>query len=178
MRRSVYTLRVLPFYNAPFLRSSIAQIRPGEGPFCIFREIWRLAQSDGFRFVKVGWVLAMKAPFLFWSEETGLTCPTPRRSLYTPPVHPCPLQRTRNDGTRQAAGQTVLDAKQGAHTRTLHRSALDTRPPRHADRTSGVCWRAWSASGKVYNFGRYIYTHLYLYFLCKALDYSDINDII
>lgn len=39
-------------------------------------------------------------------------------------------------------------------------------------------WAACNVSGKVYNFGRYIYTHLYMYFLCKALDYSDINDII
>nr|DAG23298.1 MAG TPA: hypothetical protein [Caudoviricetes sp.] len=26
----------MPFYNAPFLRSSITQIRPGEGSFCYF----------------------------------------------------------------------------------------------------------------------------------------------
>lgn len=134
----------------------------------------------------IGWVsfceggvgVCNESAFFILVGGDGTHLPHPRRSLYTPPVHPCPLQRTRNDGTRQAAGQTVLDAKQGAHTRTLHRSALDTRPPRRADRTSGVCWRAWSVSGKVYNFGRYIYTHLYLYFLCKALDYSDINDII
>lgn len=48
--------------------------------------------------------------------------------------------------------------------------------PRRANRTGGA--ETWSVSGKVYNFGRYIYTHLYLYFLRKALDCSDINDII
>nr|DAK96120.1 MAG TPA: hypothetical protein [Caudoviricetes sp.] len=34
----------MPFYNAPFLRSSIAQIKPREGSFCIFRKIWNIAQ--------------------------------------------------------------------------------------------------------------------------------------
>jgi hypothetical protein len=51
-------------------------------------------------------------------------------------------QRTRNDGTQQEAGQTVPKpgrantradhARRGTHARTLdtlHRSALDTRPP-------------------------------------------------
>lgn len=55
-------------------------------------------------------------------------------------------------------------------------SSAPGRWPRRANRTGGA--ETWSVSGKVYNFGRYIYTHLYLYFLRKALDCSDINDII
>lgn len=64
----------------------------------------------------------------------GHDLPHPRRSLYAPPVHPCTLQRTRTDCTRQAAAQAVPNARQTMHTGihaqtldTLHRSALDAR---------------------------------------------------
>ncbi len=95
------------------------------GLFCIFRNFWRLAQSDRFCFVKVGWVLAKKVPFLFWSEETGLTTPT-RASGPIPPGWP---QRTRTDCTAQAAAQTVPDASQIAHSKPrtdTHAQTLDT----------------------------------------------------
>lgn len=111
-------------------------------PFCIFRKIWRLAQSDMFRFVKVGWVLVMKVPFLFWSEEMGLTTPTPgaacipRRWRPQPPAHPDRLHSTgsRADHAKTRAGKyqdrPCKAQRTGAHARTpdtLHLSAPDTR---------------------------------------------------
>jgi len=48
----------------------------------------------------------MKAPFLFWSEETGLTTPTRASGPIPPRWRPRP-QRTRNDCAAQATGQTV-----------------------------------------------------------------------
>ena len=53
----------------------------------------------------------MKAPFLFWSEKTGLTAPTPRLSPYTPPVEaPAPAhpERLYITGSREdRAGQII-----------------------------------------------------------------------
>lgn len=69
--------------------------------------------------------MAKKVPFLFWSEETGLTAPT-RSSGPIPPRWP---QRTRTDCTAQAAAQTVPDASQTAHSKPrtdTHAQMLDT----------------------------------------------------
>lgn len=65
----------------------------------------------------------------------------------------------------------------GRWTRCTGLHPMPDRPHRADWDGAGLdCLR--SVSGKVYNFGRYIYTHLYLYFLSKPLDYSDIYDII
>ena len=129
MRRSVYTLRVLPFYNAPFLRSSIAQIRPGEGSFFIFWKIWRLAQSDGVWFVRMRWVF-----FIFSVVErlTGLgwaAAVYPAGVLLHPsapgtPAHhrqqgrPCQMQ-----GKPRKARHTRPDAGHAAPACTLYQTA-------------------------------------------------------
>ena len=138
---------------------------------------------------KRGWVAFdttfENAFFEFFLCEMSTTAP-PARPLYPSGGDPSP-QRTRTDYTAQAAAQAVPDARQtmtrtGTHARmldTLHRSALDTRqaaPGRSGRRRGLGC--LCSVSGKVYNFGRYIYTHLYLYFLSKSIDCSDIYDII
>lgn len=98
-------------------------------------------------------MLAKKVPFLFWSEETGLTAPT----LASGPIPPRWPQRTRTSYTSQAAAQTVQDAGQttprtDTHARTLdtlHRSALDTRQAARGRSVRRRGWRAWSVSETV-----------------------------
>lgn len=107
--------------------------------------------------MKVGWVLAKKAPFLFWSEETRLTCPTPG-------VPYMPLRCTPAHSS--APGTTVQHRKQGrpckARCTGLH--SIPDRPHR-ADRDDGGRWRAGSVSGKVYNFGRlFLSIFIWIYF--------------
>lgn len=78
--------------------------------------------------MKVGWVLARGTPknaFFLGFGIGGHDLPHPRRSLYAPPVHPCTLQRTRTDCTRQAAAQALPDARQAIRTGTYART-LDT----------------------------------------------------
>ena len=67
------------------------------------------------------------------------------RRLYTPPVHPCTLQRTRTDCTRQAAGQTAPNARRrprkarhtpGRWTRCTGLNSIPDRT-RRADHTGG-----------------------------------------
>lgn len=102
---------------------------------------------DGFWFVKKGWVLAMKAPFLFWSEETGLTCPTPGVP-YMPfrctPAHSSAPGTTAHDRQQGRPGQ-MQDRPRHAPTHTPKRwtrcTGLHSIPdrPRRDDRDdSGV----------------------------------------
>ena len=61
-------------------------------------------------------MLAARTPkntFFFEEFYRGHHLPHPRRGLYTPPVHPYPLQRTRADCTAQVAGQAVRDDRDG-----------------------------------------------------------------
>lgn len=133
----------------------IAQSRLRKGPFCIFWNFWRLAQSDRFRFVKVGWVLAMKAPFLFWSEETGLTCPTPgapciprRRPPASSSTHGTPAHHRQQGRPCQMQGRPC----KARHARTdAAPSAHDTRqatPGRSGRRR----WRACACMLRVQRF--------------------------
>lgn len=113
----------------------IAQSRLRKGPFCIFWNFWRLAQLDGFWFVKKGWVLVRgtpKTPFLFWSEETGLTAPTRASGPIPPRVTPAHPERLHST---QAAGQTT----QG----TTHTPGRWTRRAGQIVPAAGY-WRAWS----------------------------------
>lgn len=79
--------------------------------------------SENLETCTIGWVLICEdgvgvgneSAFFILVGGDGAHLPHPRRSLYAPPVHPCPLQRPRNDGTRQAAGQTGPDARQTTH---------------------------------------------------------------
>lgn len=87
-------------------------------------------------------------------------------------------QRTRTDCTRQAAAQAVPDARQttprtDTHSQTLgtlHRSALDTRPPRGGDRTGGGCWMVGSVSDRARPNGQKIKTYKYVIMLRVQLD--------
>lgn len=75
------------------------------------------------------------------------THPHPRRSLYTPPVHPRPLQRARNNNTQQAARQTTQGTihTPGHWTRCTGLHSIPDRP-RGAIGTAAERWRAWSVS--------------------------------
>ena len=89
-------------------------------------------------------MLAKKAPFLFWSEVTGLTCPTPGVPCIPRRWSPSP-QRTRTDCKLQAAGQAVPEPGQTIQG-TAHRPGRWTRctglltipdKPRRVDRDGG-----------------------------------------
>lgn len=112
--------------------------------------------SENLETCTIGWVLICESGVGVGNESAffilvggdGTHLPHPRRSLYAPPVHPCPLQRTRNGYTAQAAGQTVPDARQttqgtthtpGRWTRCTGLHSIPDRP-RRADRTGGGCW--------------------------------------
>jgi hypothetical protein len=131
----------------------------------------------------IGWVLICEggvgvgneSAFFILVGGDGAHLPHPRRSLYALPVHPCPLQRTRNDGTRQAAGQTGPDARQTTHKArhthpdTEHVTPVCTRyQAGHAGQivpASGR-WTACNASGKVYIFGRlFLSIFIWIYFV-------------
>lgn len=66
--------------------------------------------------------------------------PHPRLSPYTPEVEtPAPAHPEQ----RHTTGSSADHARHNTHARmpdTLHRSALNTRPPTRADRTGGGCW--------------------------------------
>ena len=141
------------------------------GLFVFFRNFWILAQSDGFRFVKVGWV------FFIFSVVTGLTV-WGRAAAICPagaPLHP------------SAPGQTAQHRQQGrpcqnqggASTRADH-ARHDTRPG--AGHAAPVCTRyqtghagqiipeAGSVSGKVYNFGLSILSIFIWICFVKSID--------
>ena len=74
--------------------------------------------SENLETCTIGWVLVCEGgvgvgegnpenAFFILVGGDGTHLPHPRRSLYTPPVHPRQLQRTRNGYTSQAAGQTT-----------------------------------------------------------------------
>ena len=82
-------------------------------------------------------------------------------------------QRTRTDCARQTAGQAVPEPGQTmqetAHTpgRWTRCTGLHSIPdrPRGVDRNGCGRWRAWSVSGKVYNFGRlFLSIFIWIYF--------------
>ena len=105
--------------------------------------------------MKVGWVLAKKAPFLFWSEETGLTTPHQGLRPHSPrvtPAHPDGLHitgsrtgraRTRagNQGRPRKARHTRLDAGHAAPVYTRYQTGNARQIVPEAGR-----WRAWSVS--------------------------------
>lgn len=98
-----------------------------------------------------------KTPFSLKNFIAGMTHPTPRRSLHTPPVettapaHPGGLHRTGSSAGRARckADHARSRPRTGTHARTLdtlHRSALDARQAARGDLDSGGRWRTWSVS--------------------------------
>ncbi len=118
-------------------------------------------------------MLAKKVPFLFWSEETGLTCPTPGvpyMPLRCTPAHSSAPGTTAHDRQQGRPGQMQdrPHTRHDTHTRTLntlHRSALDTRQTAPGRSYRRRCWSVSSVSGKVYNFGRlFLSIFIWIYF--------------
>lgn len=99
----------------------------------------------------------MKAPFLFWSEETGLTCPTPGvpyMPLRCTPAHSSAPGTTAHDRQQGRPGQMQdrPHTRHDTHTRTLntlHRSALDTRQAAPGRSHRRQRWMAGSVSETV-----------------------------
>lgn len=105
--------------------------------------------------------------------------PTPPLALPVYPAGaplptPAHLDRLHSAGNRAGRARCKADhARHGTHARTLgtlHRPALNTRPPTRADRNGAGRWIAWSVSGKVYNFGRlFLSIFIWIYF-AKSID--------
>lgn len=101
--------------------------------------------SENLETCTIGWVLiceggvgiGKESPFLFLSEETGLTIPTPGSPHIPRRWRPKP-QRTRNDCTRQAKAQEVPKPGQTS-TRAGH-----TRQCAHLDVLHGCTGQIWT----------------------------------
>lgn len=126
-------------------------------PLADYNTIWApkgvfLYFSENLEICTIGWVsfcengvgVGKESAFFILVGGDGTHLPHPRRSLYAPPVHPCPLQRTRNDCARQGVAHGVPEPGQTTQgTTTLGRWARCTGPhlmpdrPRRADRTGG-----------------------------------------
>ena len=83
--------------------------------------------------------------FYFFGGD-GIHLPHPRLSKYTPEVE--------TPAHSSAPGRLAHHRQQGR--------------PRRVDLDGGGLGCLRSAFGKVYNFGRYIYTHLYMYFFVQS----------
>lgn len=120
--------------------------------------------------------------FEFFLREVSTT-PPPARPIYPAGGDPCPLQRTRNGYTAQAAAQAVpepgRDKYQGRPCkaqRTPERWTRCTGPhsipdrPRRVDRNGGGCWRVGSASETVQIWTQRSGSKIYLIFeyICCA----------
>lgn len=111
----------------------------------------------GFRFVKVGWVLATQTPksaFFFEKFYRGHDPPHPRRSLYTPPV------------------ETQAPSAPERWTRCAGLHPIPDRP-RWADQDGAERWRTWGASDRARPNGQKYCKQKYSFFMCKPLDKSN-----
>ena len=110
--------------------------------------------SENLETCTIGWVLICEdgvgvgneSAFFILVGGDGAHLPHPRRFLYTPPVHPCPLQRTRNDCARQTVKQTMQGTTHARTLDTLHQSAIATRQATRVDQDFAGRWRAWNVS--------------------------------
>lgn len=116
----------------------------------------------------------MKAPFLFWSEETGLTCPTPgapciprRRPPASSSTHGTPAHHRQQGRPCQMQGRPCK--ARHAHPDTEHVTPVCTRyQAGHAGQIVPAAgrWTACNASGKVYIFGRlFLSIFIWIYFV-------------
>nr|DAL33097.1 MAG TPA_asm: hypothetical protein [Caudoviricetes sp.] len=119
-----------------------------------------------------GGVIFLSLFYFFGGDETHL--PHPRRSPYTPPVetpapaHPEWLHSTGNRADR--ARCNADRARQDTHARTM-----DTPGRSRRRRDAGGC----AVCPAKCTISDAIFVLIYIcIFLCKALDYSHINDII
>ena len=106
----------------------IPQSRLRKGSFCIFWKIWRLAQSDGFRFVKEGWMLVRGTPknafFEFFLREVSTT-PPPALPIYPAGGDPSPSAPGRPTHHRQQL-RPCPNARQTTPRTDTHARMLDT----------------------------------------------------
>jgi hypothetical protein len=116
--------------------------------------------------------------FIFFGGD-GTHLPHPRRSLYTPPVHPLPTpahpKRRHTTGSRAGRARCKADHATHRHTRpdAGHAAPIYTRyQTGHAGRSGrrrGLdC--LLSASGKVYNFGRFILSIFIWIYFAESID--------
>lgn len=114
--------------------------------------------------------MAKKVPFLFWSEKTGLTTPTPgsphipQRWRPQPPAHPDRLHSTGSSADRARCKPDRPQQATHRHTRPNAGHAAQ------GDRDGGGCWTACNVSGKVYNFGRSILSIFIWICFAKSID--------
>lgn len=111
-------------------------------------------------------MLVKKCLFYFGRRIRDSPSPPPALPVYPAGGDPSP-QRTRNDGTRQAAGQTMpkpgrantrADRPPKSWTRCTGLHSMPDRP-RGIDRTGGERWRVGSASETVQIWTRHSSTH-------------------